>query len=588
MDRRPTLTVVWSSSPDAPADLRPGRGTFVSTRKPVLAWSFGDVRDASAFQTAYRVEVDDLETFAAPDFDSGQIASGTSQVDLNATAYAGLPTDGAVRYWRSRVWDDSGAISAVSDPVSTRYAPLGVVAITAPAATTPDVRPEVVWTFTPPAAPAGFGAVVQEAYRAKIERLDGTVWTVLADSGLTTGTVLSWSPPIALSDLAATYRATVEVADSLDRESLPTAPALARASRTFTIAPSGSVGRSDRPNRDGPQRLRGPPRLVARDAAGPLVARGRREDPRGRDRRRADRDVLRLDLLRRPPAEGDDPRASRGRADRRRLRPLGRRLGLRHDLAGRDLARRSGDRTSDPPSRPRAALGRDRGDLGGLPSPGRARAGRRYRTGPRIRGERGRRPGRLGRTERADREGDRDRPPRSRRGPPPGPRRSESPGRDLRPHRESDTAAGRSGFRYRFRLRPDRRIRPMRLPEETTAVALADVLEATERFVSARATILDRNEKPLGSSLPILSGSVSVDAGAAVTRSAEVHAIDPNRALGFDAGSPGNGALYADRFLQLEYGVADASRVLHWTPIFRGPVVRFDRSHPEIDDRGPG
>ena len=122
----------------------------------------------------------------------------------------------------------------------------------------------------------------------------------------------------------------------------------------------------------------------------------------------------------------------------------------------------------------------------------------------------------------------------------------------------------------------------MRLPEETTAAVLDSILDATKRFVSARAVVLDRNEKPIGSTIPILAGSVTVDAGADVTRSAEIHAIDPNRALGFDAGSPGNGALYADRFLEIQYGVADASRVLRWTPIFRGPVVRFDRSHPEI------
>jgi hypothetical protein len=116
-----------------------------------------------------------------------------------------------------------------------------VVAITAPAATTPDLRPEVIWTFTPPAAPAGLPAVVQEAYRVTVERLDGIRWTMLADSGLVTSTATSYAPPIALSNLAATYRATVYVADNLDRESLPIAPALARASQTFTIAPSGAV-----------------------------------------------------------------------------------------------------------------------------------------------------------------------------------------------------------------------------------------------------------------------------------------------------------------------------------------------------------
>jgi hypothetical protein len=112
VDRRPLLTVVWSSAPDAPSDLRPASGRFLSTRKPVLAWSFGDVRDASAYQSAYRVQIDDVEIFTAADYDSTQIASGVSQIDVGATAYAGLPTDGSVRYWRAQVWDDSGAISA--------------------------------------------------------------------------------------------------------------------------------------------------------------------------------------------------------------------------------------------------------------------------------------------------------------------------------------------------------------------------------------------------------------------------------------------------------------------------------------------
>lgn len=122
----------------------------------------------------------------------------------------------------------------------------------------------------------------------------------------------------------------------------------------------------------------------------------------------------------------------------------------------------------------------------------------------------------------------------------------------------------------------------MRLPDDTTATTLATILAATERFVGARVVVLDANEKPLGSAVPVIAGSVTVDAGAAVTRSAELHAIDPNRALGFDAGSPGNGSLYADRFVEISYGVAAADRVMVWTPIFRGPVVRFDRSHPEV------
>ena len=179
LDAKPLLTVDWTSPPDAPTDLWPSGGLFVSTRKPIASWAFGDLRDPSAFQSAFEVELDADELFTpALDYDSGQIAAGVSQLDLSATAYAGLPTDGAARYWRSRVWDDSGEVSEWSDPVVTRYAPLGTVTITAPAAaTTPDVRPLIGWTFTPPATPTGEPAVVQEAWRVLVERQDGARWT---------------------------------------------------------------------------------------------------------------------------------------------------------------------------------------------------------------------------------------------------------------------------------------------------------------------------------------------------------------------------------------------------------------------------
>lgn len=239
--RRPVLTVNWSSPPDAPADLRPASGRFVSIRKPVLSWSFGDVRDASAYQTAYRAEVDDAADFATPEYDSGQVSSGSSQIDLAATAYAGLPTDGSLRYWRAAVWDDGGSLSAWSDPVTLRYAPVGTVTISTPAATTSDVRPAVTWSFTPPATPAGFSAPVQAAWRVLLERLVAGRYSTLADSGLVTGTATSWSSPVPLPDLAGTYRVTVYVADSLDRESLPNASSLASASRVFTWTPTGGV-----------------------------------------------------------------------------------------------------------------------------------------------------------------------------------------------------------------------------------------------------------------------------------------------------------------------------------------------------------
>ena len=128
----------------------------------------------------------------------------------------------------------------------------------------------------------------------------------------------------------------------------------------------------------------------------------------------------------------------------------------------------------------------------------------------------------------------------------------------------------------------------MRLPAGTTALELAALLDAPTRRVASRATVLDRNEQPIGASVPIIDGQVTVDSTANVTRTCELRAVDPERKLGFEAGTPGAGALYADRFVQVDYGIADRAGVVRWAGIFRGPIIRYDRSHPEVSISAQG
>jgi hypothetical protein len=239
--RRPQLVVDWSSPPDAPTDLHPSAARFVSSNKPQLSWSFGDLLDPLSYQTSYQVVISAAADLSAPVFDTGQVAGGTTGLALASTAFAGLPADGAVRYWGVRVWDESGRVSVYSDPVAVRYCPLGVVAITAPGATTPDLKPVVTWTFTPPALPAGVSSTAQKAWRAWLEVQVAGVWQIFADSGLVTGTDLSWSPPASLGDLAAPYRARVQIADALSREATVSAAALAEATVPFTYAPAAGI-----------------------------------------------------------------------------------------------------------------------------------------------------------------------------------------------------------------------------------------------------------------------------------------------------------------------------------------------------------
>ena len=237
--RHPSLIITWSSPPDRPTGLKPSGGRFVSSRKPVLSWLFGDVLDPLAYQSAFEVQISSVDTFTSTEYASGQIAGGLSQLALASTAYAGLPTDGAVRYWRVRVWDDSGEASEWADPAAIRYAPLGAVVLSTPAAPTSDVRPVLTWAFTPPATPAGEAAVVQEAYRAWIEQAGSAA--PIFDSGLITGTDLQWSPPSSLPSLSSSYTARVQILDSLPREATSGAPAAAAASKAFTYAAGGGV-----------------------------------------------------------------------------------------------------------------------------------------------------------------------------------------------------------------------------------------------------------------------------------------------------------------------------------------------------------
>jgi hypothetical protein len=240
-DDTPELIITWTSPPDVPTGLLPAGGRFVSTRKPNLAWQFADAMEADPVQSGYQVQIDEATDFATPEFDTGQVTSGRSGLDLTSTAYAGLPTDGAVRYWRVRVADASGTWSDYSDPVAMRYCPLGVVAVTTPGATTPDFRPTVTWTFTPAALPTGIPSTAQRVWRARIERQVGTRWVTVADSGDVAGTETQWAPTVALPDTTSNYRAVVEVLDALDRAAASAAPDRAKDDQTFTWAAGGGA-----------------------------------------------------------------------------------------------------------------------------------------------------------------------------------------------------------------------------------------------------------------------------------------------------------------------------------------------------------
>lgn len=87
----------------------------------------------------------------------------------------------------------------------------------------------------------------------------------------------------------------------------------------------------------------------------------------------------------------------------------------------------------------------------------------------------------------------------------------------------------------------------------------------------------------------VLDGEVVVDHNAEVTRSLTLSLLDPNHTLNFDTDSPDDGALFADRMLQVIYSV----RVEGLTervnvPVFTGPVTKLDRKGDVVDVEAQG
>lgn len=107
---------------------------------------------------------------------------------------------------------------------------------------------------------------------------------------------------------------------------------------------------------------------------------------------------------------------------------------------------------------------------------------------------------------------------------------------------------------------------------------------ATSHRMRVSLRILDHNEVPISSlQAQILSGSVSVDAGADVTRSLDVTLLDPEHKLRFDPASPAAAAIYADNFIAVTRGTYIES-LNRWidVPVFWGPVTGFRRKGAEV------
>jgi hypothetical protein len=108
-----------------------------------------------------------------------------------------------------------------------------------------------------------------------------------------------------------------------------------------------------------------------------------------------------------------------------------------------------------------------------------------------------------------------------------------------------------------------------------------------------RVTILDRDEKPVGSltepDVRVESGEVQLDTTAEVTRQLSLGLVDEAGIIDLTPNSPATAAVYADNFLAVEYGTW-VPALAAWVdaPAFWGPVTKVERTGVRVGIEASG
>lgn len=93
--------------------------------------------------------------------------------------------------------------------------------------------------------------------------------------------------------------------------------------------------------------------------------------------------------------------------------------------------------------------------------------------------------------------------------------------------------------------------------------------------------VMDLSHKTIGEAISarLLDGQVTVDCDADITRAVDMDLLDPTGALHLDSNSPDDGAMFADRMIQIKYDVVNPLGTKRYScPIFTGPLTKLERT----------
>lgn len=123
-----TLTVTWADNPGQPTDLRPSEAA-TSKALPYVTFDYTDVSGNTEL-AAVRVQVSDTESFASPVYDSGEVLTLSSGLDLADLAAQRLPNPSFSSDTSGWVGNNA-TLARVTSPVSSGP---GALSLTATAA----------------------------------------------------------------------------------------------------------------------------------------------------------------------------------------------------------------------------------------------------------------------------------------------------------------------------------------------------------------------------------------------------------------------------------------------------------------------
>lgn len=126
--RGPKLTVTWSDNPSQPSDLRPSEAV-TGLALPHVTFTYEDLSGNTAL-AAVQAQVSATSSFASPLYDSGEVATTESGLDLSLIAAQRLPNPSFST--NTTGWTGSNAtLARVTTPVSTGPGALSLTAVAA-------------------------------------------------------------------------------------------------------------------------------------------------------------------------------------------------------------------------------------------------------------------------------------------------------------------------------------------------------------------------------------------------------------------------------------------------------------------------